>query len=66
MNQITEIEERMAHLLRAVEDLSDTVARQQRELAQLDRRVALLIEREAAREAETGGVAIADRPPPHW
>ena len=60
-------EEQIAHLIKAVEDLSDVVARQARELEQLSRRVGLLLGREAAREADGGGgVALADQRPPHW
>ncbi len=66
MTDLTLIEERLAHLTRSVDDLSETVARQEREIAGLVRRVALLMEREAAREADTGAVPLADRPPPHW
>ena len=62
-----EIEERLAHLLRSVDDLSDVVAAQARSIEALERRVALLMQREAAREAEgSGGVVIADERPPHW
>jgi SlyX protein len=60
---ITSIEERLAHLLRAVDDLSDVVARQEGEIAILNRRVAMIMEREAERELH-GDVPI-DRPP-HW
>lgn len=62
-----EIEEKIAHLIRTVDDLSDIVARQETEIAMLTRRVQLLMEREAAREAEeTSGEIIADQRPPHW
>ena len=64
---MTEIEERLAHLIRTVEDLSDTVARQDREIAVLTRRVEMLLRREASREAEgTGGIVIGDERPPHY
>ena len=60
-------EERIAHLTRAVDDLSDVVARQQREIDALTRRVALLLERAAEAEAEAGAQApLADQRPPHW
>jgi SlyX protein len=59
------LEERIAHLTKAVEDLSDVVARHAGEIAQLQRRVGLLMEREADREAE-GGAPLADQRPPHW
>ncbi|HVG47158.1 MAG TPA: SlyX family protein [Rubellimicrobium sp.] len=62
---LTPLEERIAHLLRAVEDLSDIVARQERQIAVLGHRVEMLMAREAEREAE----ALRDAPvtrPPHW
>jgi SlyX protein len=61
------IEERMAHLLATVEDLSDVVARQDAELRALTRRVEILLRREAEREADSpGGVIIGDERPPHY
>jgi len=60
------LEERIAHLTRSVDDLSDVVARQAREIERLAARVAMLMEREAEREAEGGGVPRADQKPPHW
>ncbi|MGY9047313.1 hypothetical protein P775_15530 [Puniceibacterium antarcticum] len=63
----TQLEERIAHLIRAVEDLSDTVARQDTEIDRLTRRVEMLMRREAGREAEaTGGVVLGDEKPPHY
>lgn len=59
------LEERVAHLIRAVDDLSDVVARQQAEIDRLTRRVALLMEREAEREAAGEG-GDPNRRPPHW
>lgn len=65
-----ELEERIAHLVRAVDDLSDVVARQAREIDTLTRRVALLLTREAEREAQEaegqGAIPLADQKPPHW
>ncbi len=66
MMDLTPLEERLAHLDRAIEDLSETVVRQEREISRLARRVDLLSEREAAREADSGSVPLADQPPPHW
>lgn len=64
---IATIEERLAHLIRTVDDLSDTVARQDREIAVLTRRVALLMESEVARQQEGGGgVVLGDERPPHY
>ncbi len=63
----TTLEEQIAHLTRTVEELSDIVARQETELAQVTRRLAMLMEREATRELDAGGtVPLADQRPPHW
>ena len=57
------LEERIAHLTRVVEDLSDVVARQGREIDVLTRRAEMLLRR----EADTGaGIPLADQRPPHW
>ena len=61
------MQERIAHLERTVDDLSETVARQDRELSLLTRRVAMLMEREAARQDEGSGAAVfGDERPPHY
>ncbi len=61
------LEEALAHLERTVEELSAVVARHAGEIARLERRLGLLMEREAEREAEAGaGGPLADRPPPHY
>ena len=60
-------QERIAHLERELAELSEVVARQDRLIDTLTRRVQMLMEREAAREADTGGtVPLADQKPPHW
>lgn len=64
--RILRLEEAVAHLGRVVEDLSEVVARQEREILRLSRRVGLLMEREAEREAEGGTIPLADQKPPHW
>ncbi|WP_322889949.1 MULTISPECIES: SlyX family protein [unclassified Yoonia] len=67
MTDIIQLEEKIAHLTRTVDDLSDIVARQEKELALLTRRVAMLMEREATREMDTGGsIPLGDQRPPHW
>ena len=58
------MEERIAHLTRAVDDLSDVVTRQGRELDRLTRLVGLLAEREAERDGQ--GAPEANVRPPHW
>ena len=66
-DRITHLEETIAHLTQTVEELSDVAARQDKDLAQLVRRVEMLMQREAAREAEAGGSAVlSDQRPPHW
>ncbi len=60
-------EEQIAYLTRTVDELSDVVARQEAEITRLARRLGMLIEREAEREAEGGGtIPLADQRPPHW
>lgn len=60
------LEERVAHLIRAVDDLSDVVARQSKEIDRLTRLVQILAEREAEREAMAGEGPAANVRPPHW
>jgi SlyX protein len=61
-----QLEERVAHLIRAVEDLSDVVAAQGKEIDRLSRLVQLLVEREAEREAMATDGPAANVRPPHW
>lgn len=65
MDRMDAVEERIAHLIRAVEDLSDVVARQNKDLDRLLRLTQLLAEREAEREA-SGSAPEANVKPPHW
>lgn len=62
-----ELEEKIAHLTRTIDELSDVVARQETEIATLTRRVAMLMQREAEREAAgSGGIVMGDERPPHY
>ena len=62
-----ELEEKIAHLMRTVEELSDVVARQEKEIETLTRRVFMLMQRESERQAEgSGGVVLGDEKPPHY
>lgn len=65
-DRLERMEENLAHLIRANEDLSVMVARHEAEIERLSRRVGLLMEREAEREAEAGTIPLADQRPPHW
>jgi len=61
------LEEKIAHLIRTIEDLSDVVARQESEIATLNRRVFMLMQREGERDAQgSGGVVLGDERPPHY
>ncbi len=61
------LEERIAHLERMLDDLSATVARQDRVIDTLETRVAMLMQREAERQSEgSGGVVLGDERPPHY
>lgn len=64
--RITELEIQVSHQGRTIEDLSEIVAKQADEIARLNRRVGLLLERAAEAETGAGGVIIADQKPPHW
>lgn len=66
MDKLQAVEERVAHLIRAVDELSDVIARQDADIRRLSRRVGLLMEREAEREAADGSIPLADQRPPHW
>lgn len=67
MSEIDPIEERVAHLIKTVDELSDVLARQETEIALLTRRVRMLMEREGQRDADgTGGIVLGDERPPHY
>ena len=66
MTPMEKLEERVAHLIRTVDELSDVVAGQQKEITRLSRLVGLLVEREAEREAMAGEAPAANVRPPHW
>ena len=62
-----QLEEKIAHLTRTVEELSDVVARQEQDIATLNRRVFMLMQREGERDAQgSGGVVVGDERPPHY
>ena len=67
MDRIDRAEEQIAYLGKTVEELSEVVARQAREIDRLARNVGLLMEREAEREFSGGGqIPLADQKPPHY
>lgn len=66
MTDTTRLEERIAHLTRAVDDLSDITAAQAREIDRLVKQVQFLLEREAEREAAALAPSDPNERPPHW
>ena len=60
------IEEKLAHLEQAVSQLSDVVARQQKELELALERHKRLMEKLAAAESDSGASATAYEKPPHY
>ncbi|WP_368185073.1 SlyX family protein [Aestuariibius sp. HNIBRBA575] len=67
MTDLVRLEEQIAHLTQVTEDLSEVVARQDKELALLTRRMMLLMERAAEQDQDQGGtIPLADQRPPHW
>jgi SlyX protein len=65
MDRIEQLEERVAHLIRTVEDLSDVTAAQAKAIDRMQRLVTMLAEREAGRE-DAGEAPAANQKPPHW
>jgi SlyX protein len=64
--RIDAIEEKLAHLERAIAEISDVVARQQKQLdAALDRNQRLM-EKISAIESDFGPSATAHEKPPHY
>ena len=60
------VEEKLAHLERAVNELSDVVARQQKELDRATDRHQRLMDKLSAMESDFGASATADEKPPHY
>ena len=66
-DRLEAIEIKLAHLERAVAEISDVVARQQKELDRALDRNQRLMEKIAAIESESGGAsATAYEKPPHY
>jgi len=66
-DRINQLEEQIAHLTRAVDDMSEIVTRQEDEIVTLNRRVHMLMQREGERDASGGGaVVMGDERPPHY
>lgn len=61
------LEETVAHLSRVTDDLSEVIARQDRIIDRISKRLQMLVEAEAQRQADDSGtVPLADQRPPHY
>ena len=65
-DRLSTIEEKLAHLERAVTELSDVVARQQKELDRALDRNQRLMDKVAALETDFAPSASAHEKPPHY
>ncbi len=66
-DRLTNLEEHSTHQAAALEEISAVVAAQAEQIARLERRVRLLMERAAQLEADTlPSAPLADQTPPHW
>jgi SlyX protein len=65
-DRLDAIEEKLAHLEHAVNELSDVVARQQKELDRAQERNQRLLDKIAAMESDGGASATAVEKPPHY
>jgi len=63
--RLMNLETALAHATRVNDELSDIVADQSKRIEALERRVGMLMQREADRESE-GVEYVADQRPPHW
>ena len=63
-SRLTENEAKIPYLIKDIEDLSDIVAKQSRELEKLNKKVSFLIQKETERDV-ISGVVLGDKPP-HW
>ena len=63
-SRLTENEAKISYLIKDIEDLSDIVAEQSRELEKLNKQVSFLIKKETECD-DISGVVLGDKPP-HW
>jgi SlyX protein len=63
--RLMNLETALAHATKVNDELSDIVADQSKRIEALERRVGMLMQREADRESE-GVEYVANQRPPHW
>lgn len=65
--RITDLEIKLAHSERTLEELNEVVASHSKSIEVLERRVQMLMQRAAEAEADgASGEVSADQRPPHW
>jgi len=64
-HRLVVLETALAHITKVNDELSDIVADQAKRIEALERRVGILMQREAERESD-GVEYVADQRPPHW
>jgi len=64
--RIDELEIRLAHQDQTIEDLSQAIARQWKEMEAISRQLAKLGDRVHIVEEQTGAPASTEPPPPHY
>lgn len=66
VDEITSIEERLAHTIRMAEDLSEVVADQAKRIKRLEKEMKAVIEMARDTAQGEGTVTFGDQLPPHW
>lgn len=66
VDEITSIEERLAHTIRMAEDLSEVVADQAKRIKRLEKEMKAVIEIARDTAQDEGTVTFGDQLPPHW
>lgn len=66
VDEITSIEERLAHTIRMAEDLSEVVADQVKRIKRLEKEMKAVIEMARDTAQDEGTVTFGDQLPPHW
>ena len=64
-SRLTENEAKISYLIKDIEDLSDIVAKQSRELEKLNKKVSFLIQKETERD-DISAVVLSDKQPRWW
>ena len=63
-SRLAETETKISYLMKDIDDLSEIVTKQGRELEKLTKRVGFLMQKENERD-DLSGIVLGDKPP-HW